>query len=256
MVYTLCICIYMDSRKILKKLLATLEIEQAIPEVNQEEKAPEQAPINDEIQSPPETDCIPFPEAIKKLYPKASQWSGGDRCNKLLLLGPLTSWPCVCLKGEKPWPILEPNRIDWTITCAKNMDWKRFFNDRLKKNIENRLCDYVKSMVKSGCLLPADGWQKQFPIRISFLALGQPFIISPTGEEIPLLQLIFDTQNDDNECIVCIKNMMMILEGMLETLAVLLGGDEKDVENFVKDLWLTIAYCFKDAMEEGEPSIA
>jgi len=239
----------MDSRKILKKLLAALEVEQAIPDVNQEEKAPEQAPINDEIQTFPETDCVPFPEAVKYLY--RNPWPGGGRCNELLLLGPLTSWPCVCLKAEKHIP----NQIDWTITCAKNMDWKRFFNDQFKIGVKNRLCAYVKTMVKNGCLMPAQDWKEYFPIIVSVpFYSGQPDIFTPQGNNIPILEALFDTQNGDNPCIVCLINMMRILELLLKKMQSLLNSEVEawlDVHRLLAELWLLIADCLQQAMEEG-----
>lgn len=242
----------MNSRKILKKLLAALEIEQAIPEVNQEQKAPDQAPINDQIQNPPEFDCIPFPEAVKKLFP--NPWSGGGRCNELFILGPLNNWPCVCLREERPQPNINPDFSVWKINCVGNVEWKKFFNQQFQDGVKNRLCSYVKNQVKSGCLMPSKNWKEYFPIRISEpFNFGELYIIDPKGDEVPILEGIFDTQGGDNPCIVCIKNMLGILERLLRQLEVLLGLGDTDMKNFFKELWLLIGDCLMQAMDEGGP---
>jgi len=241
----------MDSRKILKKLLAALEIEQAIPEINQEEKAPEQAPINDQIQNPPEFDCIPMKEALPKLFPWVKD---AQKCNSFFLLGPLHLWPCICIKCEKPFPQLYPDRVDCRISCVGNVPWERFFNGDLIKGIEARLCSYVKSMVKSGCLMPNPERKNWLPLRFSRPIWGaDPTLLGPNGAEGRFTDIIFDSEGGDNECVVCLKIMMGILDQLLRRIGDLIGGAgaANQINTLLESLWVAIDVCVEEAIQEG-----
>jgi hypothetical protein len=237
----------MDSRKILKKLLAALEIEQAIPEINQEEKAP----VNDEIQNPPEPECIPMKEALPKLFPWVKD---AQKCNSFFLLGPLHLWPCLYIKCERPFPQLYPDRVDCKVSGAGNLTWDRFFNDNFRKGIEARVCSYIKSMVKSGCLMPNPERKNWLPLRFSRPIWGEdPTLLGPNGAEGRFTDIIFESEGGDNECVVCLKIMMGILDQLLRRIGDLIGGVEQQnqINTFMESLWVAIDVCVQEAIQEG-----
>ena len=209
------------------------------------------APPEEEDVVNPEPECIPMKEAIPKLFP----WiKNTQKCNPLFLLGPLHLWPCVCLKCEKPFPQLHPDRVDCRISCAGNVTWDGFYNDNLRKGIEDRLCSYIKSMVKSGCLMPNPKRQDWLPLRFPRPIWEEdPTLLGPNGAEGRFTDIIFESENGDNECVVCLKIMMGILSKLLMRIADTMGavGSMGHVRIFIESLWVAIDVCVQEAIQEG-----
>ena len=227
--------------------MAALEIEQAIPEVNQEEKAP----VNDEIQNPTEFDCIPMKEALPKLFPWVKD---AQKCNSFFLLGPLHLWPCICLKCEKPFPQLEPNRVDCRISCVANITWDGFFNDNFRKGIEARICSYIKSMVKSGCLMPNPERKNWLPLRFRRpISDAYPILLGPNEMDGRFTDIIFQSEGGDNECVVCLQIMMGMLGQLLRRIGEIIGDAKttKQINEFIESQWVAIDVCVEEAIQEG-----
>lgn len=211
---------------------------------------PEEEPVAEDPVNP-EPECIPMKEALPKLFP----WiKNVQKCNSLFLLGPLHLWPCVCLKCEKPFPQLHPDRVDCRISCVGNLAWNGFFNDNFRKGVEDRVCSYIKSMVKSGCLMPNPKRQDWLPLRFSRpIWGGDPTLLGPNGAEGRFTDIIFESENGDNECVVCLKIMMGMLDQLLRRIADHIGGAEQpnQINTFIESLWVAIDVCVQEAIAEG-----
>jgi hypothetical protein len=233
------------NRRILDKLIAAMEIQQGAPEINDGVK-PE--PTRPEV----ETGCMPFRLAFPKLYPWVHPPT--EKCNERLLIEPMAHWPCVCLKGDIPFPTIEPDRWVYKISCV-GVPWNDILTNELAVKSKDKICKYVKLMVRSGCLIPNPKREQWAPLRIVGNDWANPTVAAQNGDEWYLLRVLFDTQFGDNPCTVCLQNMMAILYGILRQMADASGVDRAGVDAqigvFMRALWLHMAECLEEAVQDG-----
>ena len=210
--------------------------------------------------------CRPFSEFLNKLSPPSP--SSDPLCNDRGFLGNLNDWPCVCFSEKRRFPgSTTDNRVDVTITCVDSLSEnaaKFFKNDgAFVRVLFKRVCEYVTSGIKSGCLSPNPLLMTEYRDKIrNFRGFFYPYF-GGEGNEINVFDGLFDKahEEDDSSCQICLKNNLEMLKLVLRKFQDFfflaetdLAGTifEKDAyKEFWRDLWLDIIACVMNAVEAG-----
>ena len=211
--------------------------------------------------------CRPFSEFLNKLSPPDA--SSNPLCNDRGLLGNLNDWPCVCFSEERRFPgSTIDDRVDVKITCVDSLSEnaaKFFKNDGFfVRVLFKRVCEYVTSGIKSGCLSPNPLLMTEYKDKIRhFRGVPDPYF-GGEGNEINVFDGLFDKDHEEDEgnCQICLTNNLEMLKLIFRNFLWIfdmieqdnLAGTifEKDAsKEFWRDLWRAIIACVMNAVEAG-----
>lgn len=212
--------------------------------------------------------CRPFSEFLNKLSPPSR--SDNPLCNDRGFLGNLNDWPCVCFSEKRRFPgSTIDDRVDVTITCVDSLSEnaaKFFKNDgAFVEGVFKRVCEYVTSGIKSGCLSPNPLLMTEYKDKIRhFRGFFYPYFGGEGNDnEINVFDGLFDKahEEDDSSCQICLKNNLEMLKLVLRKFLWIFAMAETDLADtiFEKDaykefwraLWLDIIACVMNAVEAG-----
>ena len=210
--------------------------------------------------------CRPFSEFLNKLSPPSP--SSDPLCNDRGFLGNLNDWPCVCFSEKRRFPgSTTDNRVDVTITCVDSLSEnaaKFFKNDgAFVRVLFKRVCEYVTSGIKSGCLSPNPLLMTEYKNKIRHFRGNIDPYFGGEGNEINVFDGLFDKDHEEDEgnCQICLKNSLSMLELVLRKFKFFFYVAETDLagsifdkgayDKFWRDLWLEIIACVMNAVEAG-----
>jgi hypothetical protein len=161
--------------------------------------------------------CRPFSEYLNKLSPPSR--SDDPLCNDRGFLGNLNDWPCVCFSEKRRFPnSTTDNRVDVTITCVDSLSEnaaKFFKNDgAFVRVLFKRVCEYVTSGIKSGCLSPNPLLMTEYKDKIRHFRGNIDPYFGGEGNEINVFDGLFDKDHEEDEgnCQICLKNNFEMLK--------------------------------------------
>lgn len=210
--------------------------------------------------------CRPFSEFLNKLSPPSR--SDNPLCNDRGFLGNLNDWPCVCFSEERRFPNLPgDDEMEVTITCVDSLSEnaaKFFKNDgAFVEGVFKRVCEYVTSGIKSGCLSPNPLLMTKYRDKIrNFEGSDNPWF-GVGDNEMRVFDGLFDKahEEDDSSCQICLINSLSMLELVLRKFKFFfyiakpdLAGtifDKGAYDKFWRDLWRDIIACVMNAVEAG-----
>ena len=211
--------------------------------------------------------CRPFSEYLNKLSPPSP--SSNPLCNDRGFLGNLNDWPCVCFSEKRRFPgSTTDNRVDVTITCVDSLSENaaKFFknNGAFVRVLFKRVCEYVTSGIKSGCLSPNPLLMTEYKDKIRHFRGSIDPYFGGEGNEINVFDGLFDKDHEEDEgnCQICLKNNLEMLKLIFRNFLWIfdmaeqenLAGTifEKDAyKEFWDALWLDIIACVMNAVEAG-----
>jgi len=210
--------------------------------------------------------CRPFSEYLNKLSPPSR--SDDPLCNDRGFLGNLNDWPCVCFSEKRMYPTIPgDDQMEVKITCVDSLSEnaaKFFKNDGFfVRGVFKRVCEYVTSGIKSGCLSPNPLLMTEYKDKIrNFSGSDTPWF-GVGADEMRVFDGLFDKDHEEDEgsCQICLRNSLSRLELVLRKLKFFFNIAEPDLagtifdkgayDKFWRDLWREIIACVMNAVEAG-----
>jgi hypothetical protein len=210
--------------------------------------------------------CRPFSEFLNKRSP--SSRSDDPLCNDRGFLGNLNDWPCVCFSERRMFPnVPGDDRMEVTITCVDSLSEnaaKFFKNDGVfDRGVFKRVCEYVTSGIKSGCLSPNPLLMTEYKDKIRHFSGSDNPWFGVGDNEMRVFDGLFDKahEEDDSSCQICLRNSLYTLDLVLREFKLFflvarpdLAGtifDKGAYDKFWRDLWREIIACVMNAVEAG-----